>query len=296
MLFLAWYCVFASMIFCEEEILDERKLLPPPPPDVETNIAPNINRVIFWKCDQSWQLKKAKIPFWNITYLIKGSAQYTIDGIDYSLAKGDLVCLSPGHIWAANTRADNPMNCYAVDFFLKNFSGRTTQLPFPLINHIGLKKDIIHLFQELNITWIDRQPGYNIKVQALFFLILHRLFELIVCNSDSLTADFRIKKATRYITAHYTEKISVKDMAAMTGLSIVYFGALFKRETGMTMNQYLVGTRLKKAEEMLRSGKYKVREVAEHCGYNDFLYFYKQFKQVYGISPSHCIPKKSEYC
>jgi AraC-like DNA-binding protein len=168
-------------------------------------------------------------------------------------------------------------------------------LPFPLVSHIGLRKDLVHLFRELAYTWLDRQSGYAIKTQALFLLIIHRLYEILVYNNKSETADYRIKKVTRYIMSHYTEKVLVSEMADLTGLSIGYFGTLFKQETGMTMNQYLVRIRLKIAEEMLNSGKYKVSEVADYCGYSDLVYFYKQFKQIYGVSPSQCLPKSREY-
>jgi AraC-like DNA-binding protein len=45
---------------------------------------------------------------------------------------------------------------------------------------------------------------------------------------------------------------------------------------------------------MLRTGSYSVEETAKRCGYNDKLHFYKQFKEVYGIAPSKCIPKKNQ--
>jgi AraC-like DNA-binding protein len=240
-------------------------------------------------------MREGKFLSWDITYLTGGSARYTFDGVDYELGEGDLICLPPGHVRAATTTPDNLMVCFSVDFRLKNLSDGVTQLPFPLVSHIGLHKELVHLFQELAYTWIDRQPGYIIKTQALFLLIVYQLYEILVYDNKAETTDYRIKKVTRYIMSHYTEKVSVSKMAAMTGLSIGYFGTLFKQETGMTMNQYLVRTRLKIAEEMLNSGKYKVNEVADCCGYSDLVYFYKQFKQAYRVSPSQCIPKMREY-
>jgi YesN/AraC family two-component response regulator len=84
-------------------------------------------------------------------------------------------------------------------------------------------------------------------------------------------------------------------MAGITGLNAVYFGALFRRETGMTLNRYLLKTRMKNAENILRSGNHTVEETARRCGYNDAWYFSKHFKKECGISPSECIPKKNIY-
>jgi YesN/AraC family two-component response regulator len=184
------------------------------------------------------------------------------------------------------------MTCFAMNFRLTTMTGEEARLPFPLISHIGQRKDIVRLFHELSFTWLDRQPGYLIKSHALFMLILHRLYELIVYKIDSEAGDFRVKKVMRYIAQHYMERISVKKMAAMIGLTPVYCGALFKQESGLSMNEYQVRTRIRNAENMLRSGEYKVNEAAEHCGYCDVYHFYKQFKAVMGMAPSACIPKR----
>ncbi|GHV88760.1 hypothetical protein AGMMS50267_11200 [Spirochaetia bacterium] len=77
----------------------------------------------------------------------------------------------------------------------------------------------------------------------------------------------------------------------MVGLNAVYLDSLFKKETGATLHQYQIKVRIKNAENMLRSGKYKVNKVAEHCGYSDVLHFSRQFKSVMGFPPSKCIPR-----
>jgi YesN/AraC family two-component response regulator len=84
-------------------------------------------------------------------------------------------------------------------------------------------------------------------------------------------------------------------MAELVGLETSYLGVLFKRETGDTLNQYLMKTRIRNAENILRSsqyGKIEVSKVAVQCGYEDIYYFSKQFKDIMGIPPSKYIPKK----
>ena len=80
----------------------------------------------------------------------------------------------------------------------------------------------------------------------------------------------------------------------MVGLDTSYLGVLFKRETGDSLNQYLMKTRIRNAENILRSGehsKIEVGKVAVQCGYDDIYYFSKQFKTMMGIPPSKYIPK-----
>jgi YesN/AraC family two-component response regulator len=157
-----------------------------------------------------------------------------------------------------------------------------------------VRKDLTHLFHELIFAWIDRQNGYILKTRAFFMLILHRIFEILLEETDTPVGDFRILKVIRHIKTHYAENITVKEMASLTNLNTVYFGALFKQKTGMTLNQYLIMIRFRNAKTMLQGGAYKVSEAAGHCGYKDIIHFSKQFKRIYGFPPSECIPKKIE--
>ncbi|GHV81729.1 hypothetical protein AGMMS49991_02870 [Spirochaetia bacterium] len=254
---------------------------------------PEIDYMIYRECTPTWNIGRSAFPAWDITYLLKGAAEYIINGVKHDLEAGDLLCMPKGCIRQAHTYPDRLMSCYAVNFFLKNAQGEDGALPFPLVSHIERKKDLLHHFEELSFAWTEQQPGYLLKSRALLMLILHRLFELIVCKVDSSVEDFRIKRVTRYIMQHYAEKLSVTAMADMLGLNPVYFGALFKKETGMTMNRYTLKTRIRNAENLLRSGDYRISAVAKRCGYNDVFYFYKQFKEIMGIPPSQCIPKRN---
>jgi YesN/AraC family two-component response regulator len=81
-------------------------------------------------------------------------------------------------------------------------------------------------------------------------------------------------------------------MASMVKLDAAYLGKLFKSEMGVSIKQYLMKTRIKNAELMLRNGEYRnIGMVAEHCGYVDPYQFSKQFKAIMGFPPSKCIPK-----
>jgi AraC-like DNA-binding protein len=259
---------------------------------LECNVVPDIKFIVFRKCTPSWYMPEDVFPAWNISYVISGEAEYIIDHKKYTVTAGDLLCRPGGCIRSGKTFPDRLMQCFSVDFELKQAPHEATSIPFPILSHIGVRKDIIQLFHELSSTWVDKQPGYAMKLRGLFILILSRLFELTVYKIDSSSGDYRIKKVTRHIAIHYAEKLSVQEMAAMVELNTVYFGSLFQRETGCTMKQYISKTRIRNAENMLRSGEYKVKEVAENCGYSDVFIFYKQFKAIMGFPPSQCIPNR----
>jgi len=122
-------------------------------------------------------------------------------------------------------------------------------------------------------------------------LILHRLSEIIVYDVDSAAGDYRINKITRYISTHYGEKLTVKNLAAKVNLKPDYFGQIFKQKTGKMLRQYINQVRVQNAELMLQSGNYKVHDAAEKCGFSDISHFYKEFRALRGFAPSRCIPR-----
>jgi AraC-like DNA-binding protein len=263
----------------------------------DEKIFPEIGYLVFRECTPDWKIKDrlGVFNFWDLTYLTQGSACYTIDGTRYDLNAGDLICLPPGHSREAKTWPERLMHCFAVNFSLKSLeSGKTAAIPLPLISHIGIREDIIQLFNELVFTWIHPQPLYEFKVRALFMLILHRFLETALFSINSSVSNSHVRMVLRHIAAHYPEKITVEGMGRLCNLSPVYLGALFRRETGMTIHQYLAKTRIKYAENFLRSGEFRVSEAAERCGYGDIFHFYKHFKLICGISPSMCIPRKKK--
>jgi AraC-like DNA-binding protein len=165
-------------------------------------------------------------------------------------------------------------------------------MPLPLLNHVGYRKDLIKLFEEINYTWSVKHPGFRIKGAGLLMLLFQRI--IILTNKIVLNdSDSRIERIKRYITEHYFESIPISKMSEIARLNPFYFKTLFKQETGITPHIYLIQTRVKAAEELLRSGNYKVADVSRLCGYADVYHFSKQFKKILGCSPSACIPNRS---
>jgi AraC-like DNA-binding protein len=258
---------------------------------IRDNLVPHVGYVVYRKCTPSWHIVREVYPAWNLTYVIKGTARYTVNGRSYNLSEGDLLCLAPGMTREAVTFPDNLMRCYSVDFQLTDTEGKSAALPFLTVSRIGIRGELSSLFERLFRTWLEKQTGYVIKTRGLFLLLLYQLYEILVYNTDSADIDYRIRKAKSYMTAHFNKRLTVKKMAKMFNLNSHYFGNLFRRETGITMNRYLMKIRCENARTMLASGKYRVEDMPEICGFTDSAHLYKCFKDILGFPPSRCLPK-----
>ena len=89
-----------------------------------------------------------------------------------------------------------------------------------------------------------------------------------------------------YAERHATERISLKDIAGRFHFNPSYLCRVFKRETGMTLTDYLMRLRLDKAAEMLGATVNSIAFIAEQCGYQDYFYFSRLFKRTFGMTPS----------
>ncbi|CAH1192624.1 HTH-type transcriptional activator RhaS [Paenibacillus allorhizoplanae] len=257
--------------------------------EINDFLVPDIGYLIYRKCTPTWEIAKNEISFCDITYIIEGRGIYTINGVQYEVKRGDLLCIPRGSIRMARCIVDDLMNVYSANFKLYDMDGQQADLPLPLLTHIGIKSDLVGLFRELSNAWVRKETGYHTKTRGLLLVIMHRLYELILLKKDTARSDYRVKKAINYISENYASNVTVKEIANLVGLNTVYFGALFKNETGILVNQYLTQTRINHAEDMLQNGECNVTEAAERCGYSDLSHFRKQFKMIKGYSPSQCL-------
>jgi len=260
------------------------------------DFVPEITAHIFRKCGSDWYIPLNTVNDYNLIYVIKGNGSYKINGAAHEVRQGDLISLREGDLVESAAGSNGLMQHFDVNFRQKYQNSRIPargegEVLFPPVYCIGLRQDIIDLFRTLTVSWNEQRDGYLMKCQALLMLILNRLAEIIIYDAESASGDYRINRIIRYISTHYAEKLTVEKLAARIRLDPDYFGQIFKKRTGKTIHQYINQIRIQNAELLLQSGRYKVHEAAERCGFSDIFHFYKKFRSLRGFAPSRCIPK-----
>jgi AraC-like DNA-binding protein/ligand-binding sensor protein len=94
-----------------------------------------------------------------------------------------------------------------------------------------------------------------------------------------------LRKAERFIWENYHRKISLKEIADVSGLSAPYFSTIFKEEMGENLSTYLNRLRVEKASSMLRETELPINGISAACGFEDQSWFSKIFKHYTGYSP-----------
>ena len=94
-----------------------------------------------------------------------------------------------------------------------------------------------------------------------------------------------VRRIVAYIEADPASDLSLHTLAGMLKVNASYLSALFRRETGRTVTEFVNATRMEAAARLLRTTHLQIQTVAQHCGMSDLNYFSKLFKKHHGITP-----------
>lgn len=89
-----------------------------------------------------------------------------------------------------------------------------------------------------------------------------------------------------HIQAHFTEDLSMQDVARLMNYSDAYFCKLFKRCFNVNFSTYLNEYRINRAKELLTTTRASVKDISISCGYTDSNYFARVFRRITGMTPS----------
>ncbi len=84
---------------------------------------------------------------------------------------------------------------------------------------------------------------------------------------------------------HYTEPVTLEQLARAFFVSKEYLSKMFKQEYGRNVTDYMLHLRMVKAKEWLLDESIPIKAIAEMAGYEDITYFYRVFKKHFGIAP-----------
>jgi AraC-like DNA-binding protein len=95
----------------------------------------------------------------------------------------------------------------------------------------------------------------------------------------------RIMKVKKFIHEHFTEEITLAQVADVAGMSASSFSRYFHLATGRTLRDYLIDSRLGKASRLLMSTDLNISEICYSCGFNNLSNFNRIFKSRRGSTP-----------
>lgn len=110
-----------------------------------------------------------------------------------------------------------------------------------------------------------------------------------IMKSDSpqsiLPNDPELKEVFRFIEANYNQQITLSNVAEAVGYSPAYLTNLVRRQTGQTVQGWIIERRMAAARSLLLETNERIEEIAAQVGYYHTVHFFRQFRQYHGTTP-----------
>lgn len=136
---------------------------------------------------------------------------------------------------------------------------------------------------------IDFIEGVLLHISKMLSMLAKESY--IGCeNSD--TTNYIYSNAVAYIHEHFTEQLSVDEVATFCKCSRSYITHIFKPNSGKGFREYINQLRIEAAKELLRKNEMSVKKIAFSVGYNDSNYFSNVFYKETGFYPCEYRRKK----
>ena len=216
----------------------------------------------FW-ANQNHYSEVASGELYQLQYVRCGSGTILINGRRYPFRSGQLIIIPPG---VKATYADSPRRC---------------------LRWVSFGGVLAHRFSELPVV-VDAPPGTFENLCDLngdrFMLEYKLASELMFLYSALLTPQKQkimidpIEWVKQYVSKNYTNHISVLDIARQVGLDPDYLTRKFKKKVNLSIQSYILQTRITNSRNFLAQG-YSIKETAAMCGFNEVSNFSRAFKK-----------------
>ena len=140
-------------------------------------------------------------------------------------------------------------------------------------------------FQELKLAdagqggvLIDNFLHASALVEKLMNYLIYKSSD----NSEDIHVSPMIRQICQYLKKNYAAQVSVETAAESVHKTANYISMRFKKEMGISFSEYLTDIRINRAVELLTSTNQSVQQVAERCGFGNYVYFSKILKQKTG--------------
>ncbi|NLL79053.1 MAG: helix-turn-helix transcriptional regulator [Clostridiales bacterium] len=149
--------------------------------------------------------------------------------------------------------------------------------------------DILKMLNTFAFECSKRMPNFEITLDAHATVITHWIIRSILGESfqmRAISSDYSVARAQHFMEQHYSEKITVKELAELGYMSVSSLNRKFKKETDRTPMEYLIELRIEKSKKMLRRRNTSMADIAIHCGFNTSAHFSACFYKHTGKTPS----------
>lgn len=217
----------------------------------------------------------------ELLYVLEGEIEMTVEKHSCTLHAGQVGLAFPNCAHSYTTKTHSRSLLYIFDAALAGdcdaaLLTQHPQQPFVLQPHA----DVTYLVPQL--------PGLeDIRlVKGYLQIICARLFEQMKPEAGAVVSDDDwTHRALTYLNEHFTEGLTLDDLAAHLNISKYHLSRSFPERIGCGLNAYINSLRADHAAMLLASTKISITQVGFDSGFESSSTFFRTFKTLYGVSP-----------
>jgi AraC-like DNA-binding protein len=239
----------------------------------------------------------------EICLMLGGKCDFVINGKTYSAVKGDVIVIKSGEIHAFNP-IHGSCSMYICQFepmFLYNLRVDIGNIH----HHIkaeDMKKYSMHktildcfetLYSERELTKKCSEIIFKANILHIYGMLLRNFEKKSEVYKSDISKLISFQRILEYISANYTDNITLESVAEEFGYNPVYLSGMFRTRMGVNFKYYLDNIRISRAMELLLTTDMSVTEISYASGYENIRTFNNVFKRITGVVPTDM--KKKEY-
>lgn len=124
------------------------------------------------------------------------------------------------------------------------------------------------------------------ELSSLVRAMYHDFIYRVHCRRENPEFSRTVQKCCDYIELNLDRKISAADLAALSGYSEYYLTERFKKETGLTVSQYVRFSKIERTRVLLTSTGLTIGEIADQLAFSTPSFFIRCFHEVTGYTPA----------
>lgn len=242
----------------------------------------------------------------TITVLIHGSGKYFMEGNVFPLKSGDIVTMGMDAIHSFHFEEEGFHERLSIYFsssvlspfweyelpLMQMFNGQTTEIGSHYspsdYNQEEIGRAISELCRLTDASHESCSPMDEARVQLLVLRILFSLYDSFEKRRFSAPINSgrngAVADICKYIRENLTEDLSYAGIQKRFFVSRYFLSVIFCQNTGLTLTEYILHTRLLKVNALVRQGM-GITKASEMAGFRNYSQFYKEFKKHKQISP-----------
>ncbi len=174
----------------------------------------------------------------------------------------------------------------ASSFYIARYvlTGRLYAMTTSIAAHFPLVLTVVLVYLVLDFKSMRRE---NVSLARAVLRKNRTINELKKHSADDGKAvpRERIYDVVEFLDANYMDGYDRQALARKFGFNEDYMLQLFKKNTGMTISQYINTRRVEAAKQLIAETDGAIIDIAYHVGFDNITYFHRLFKNMTGMTP-----------